>query len=174
MKRLASAMMVGAVAVLLGASPARAQYIYVAGGLNIPVSDFKLEHKTGWIASAGLGADIGKKGLWVEAEGWYGSNKAKETTDTKVDVWSALGAIGYDFMPDKSWSPYILGGAGVLGIKHGETGFAYTGAFGVGFKAGGSAHIFLEGRWLAGTGDAEIKMIPITAGVSFNFGKKKM
>jgi hypothetical protein len=175
MKRLASAMMVGAVAVLLGASPARAQYIYFAGGLNIPAGDFKDSHKTGWIASAGVGANVGSKGLWVEAEGWYGSNKAKVTGATKVDLWSALAAIGYDFMRDKSWTPYILGGAGVLGVKHGETTFGYTGALGVSFKAGNTAHIFLEGRWLAGTGDnKDAKMIPITAGVSINFGKKKM
>jgi len=173
MKRLTGAMMVGAVAVLVAISPARAQgaYVFFGGGANIPASDFKDTHKTGWIATAGLGTDIGNKGLWVEAEGWYGSNKAKTTLVSKVDLWSALGAVGYSFMPDKKWSPYVLGGAGVLGVKDGDTKFAYTGAFGLGFKAGTRALIFVEGRWLA---TKDIKMIPVTAGVSIHFGNKKM
>ncbi|HEV8456095.1 MAG TPA: outer membrane beta-barrel protein [Gemmatimonadales bacterium] len=175
MKRWTAAMIVGAVAALVSVSPARAQYIFAGGGANIPVSDFKDTHKTGWIVQGGVGVDIGDKGLWVEAEGWYGSNKAKSscTTCDKVDLWSALGALGYSFSPDKNVSPYILGGAGVLGIKDGETTFGYTGALGVGFKVGSGAQIFLEGRWLAGTGDnKDAKMIPLTVGISYNFSKK--
>jgi hypothetical protein len=187
MKRLASAMMVGAVAVLLGASPARAQgYVYFAGGANVPVGSFKDGVKTGWIASAGLGANVGNKGLWVEGEGWYGSNKWKigSVYDEagKTNIWAALGVVGYDLMHDKSWSPYIAAGAGVLGASAkpeggtsvSSTKFGYTGAVGIGFKAGNSAHIFVEARYLAGSGTGYAKMLPLTAGVSINFGKKKM
>ena len=188
MKRLASAMMVGAVAVLLGASPARAQgYVYFAGGANVPVGSYKDAVKTGWIASAGVGANVGAKGLWVEAEGWYGSNKFKTGAygagvTGKNDLWAALGVVGYDLMHDKSWSPYIAGGAGVLGLKYkpdggtsaSSTKFDYTGAVGIGFKAGSSAHIFVEARYLAGSSSGYAKMLPLTAGVSINFGKKKM
>ena len=172
MKRLTAAMMLGAVAVLASASPARAQYIFAGGGFNIPVGDFKDGNKTGWIVQGGVGADIGDKGLWIEAEGWYGSNKAKSSTvGTKIDLWSALGAVGYTFMPDKNVSPYILGGAGVLGVKHGDTKFAYTGAFGLGYKASPTLHLWVEGRWLA---TKDIKMIPVTVGITIDLGKKKM
>ena len=34
---------------------ASAQFVYVGGGANIPVGDFKDYAKTGWIAQAGLG-----------------------------------------------------------------------------------------------------------------------
>lgn len=177
MKRLTAALTLGAVAALVAVSQAQAQaspYIFAGGGVNIPVSDFKDGFKTGWIATAGIGADVGSKGLFVEAEGWYGSNKSKITGVPKLDLWSALGALGYNFMPDKNWSPYLLGGAGVLHVKGGDTKFAYSGALGAGFKAGSMVRIFVEGRWLASTGSTSIKMIPVTAGVVINFGKKKM
>lgn len=189
MKRLTTAMMLGAVATVLAASSASAQYIYFGGGANIPVGTFKDGVKTGWIASAGVGADVGKKGLWVEAEGWYGVNKWKTTAGStynqggKTSIWSALGVLGYDLMHGKKWTPYIAGGAGALGQKLkddatstsvSKTKFAYTGALGVGFQAGSSTHIFVEGRYLAATGTGYAKMLPITAGVSIQVGKKKM
>src|ERR1041385_6456821 len=118
MKRLTTAMMVGAVATLLAASTANAQYVYFGGGANIPTGSFKDGVKTGWIASAGGGADVGKKGLWVEAEGWYGQNKWKTDATSPYDepgktkLWSALGVLGYDLMHDKKWTPYLAAGAG--------------------------------------------------------------
>ena len=190
MKRLTAALTLGAVAALVAVSQAQAQatpYIYGAGGVNIPVGSFKDSNKTGWIASAGVGADVGDKGLWIEAEGWYGSNKFKTggtygAAAGKTDLWAALGVVGYNFMHDKSWSPYIAGGAGVLGTKYkpstgasaSSTKFGYTGALGAVFKAGSSAHVFIEGRYLAGSSSGYAKMLPITAGVSVSFGKKKM
>jgi len=187
MRRLTTAMMVGAVATLLAASTARAQgYVYFAGGANIPVGTFKDGNKTGWIASAGVGANVGNKGLWVEAEGWYGSNKFKLGSvydePGKTTILSGLGVVGYDLTHDKSWTPYIAAGLGFLHAKAeldaggsaSSTKFAYTGAGGLSFKAGSSAHVFVEVRYLAGTSTGYAKMIPITAGVSIAFGKKKM
>ena len=189
MKRLTTAMMVGAVATLLAASSAQAQYVYFGGGANIPTGTFKDGVKTGWIASAGVGANVGKKGLWVEAEGWYGQNKWKTDASSPYDeagktkLWSALGVVGYDLMHDKKVTPYVAAGAGVLGAKNSSdagtisassTKFAYTGAVGLGFQAGKTAHVFVEARYLAGTSSGYAKMLPITAGVSIQFGKNKM
>jgi len=177
MRRLTGGMVLGAVVTLLAAAPARAQYVYFGGGANIPVSHFKDDFKTGWIVSGGLGTEVGDKGLWVEAEGWYSTNKPKTSCALCGDakVWSALGAIGYDLMHGKKWTPYILGGAGIMHPKDGKTTFAYSGAFGASFQAGSSVNVFLEARWLAGTGDnSDAKMLPITAGLAIHFGKKKM
>ena len=173
MRRLMGGMVLGAVVTLLAAAPAHAQYVYFGGGANVPMGDFKDTNKTGWIVQGGLGTDVGGKGLWVEAEGFYGSNKASSacTTCGKVDLWSALGAVGYDLMPGKKVTPYILGGAGVLGVKHGDTKFAYSGALGLGFNNNSNVHIFVEARFL---GASDAKMLPITAGLSIHFGKKKM
>src|SRR5262245_16203197 len=107
MKRLTTAMMLGAVATVLAASSASAQYIYFGGGANIPGSNFKDDVKTGWTATAGVGTDVGKKGLWVEGEGWYTGNSDKVQGAGSVHTWQALGVLGYDLMHGKKTSPYL-------------------------------------------------------------------
>src|ERR1044071_931557 len=94
--------LVGALAVLAVSDPAQAQqpYIFAGAGANFPVSTFGDFAKTGWIATAGVGVDIGAKGLWAEAEGWYGSNKHSDVVGDKTDIFSLLGALGYTFMPE--------------------------------------------------------------------------
>ena len=74
-------------------------------------------------------------------------------------------------MSGKKTTPYVAAGVGVLGVKHGSTKFAYTGAVGVSHQATETVHVWLEGRWMAAS---DLKMIPITAGLSITFGKKKM
>lgn len=178
MKRLTAAMMVGAVAVLVTASVSQAQaYVFFGGGASIPAGDFKDFAKTGWMAQAGIGVDIGDKGLFVEAEGFYGSNKHKApAVDEKTNLFAGLGAVGYSFMPEKKVHPYILGGAGFMrhqfdpgaGASVSETKFAYTGAAGISFQAGSKLNIWVEGRFL---GTSDTKVIPIMAGLTINFGQ---
>jgi opacity protein-like surface antigen len=177
MKRLTAAMMIGAVAVLVAASPAHAQYVFFGGGASIPMGDFKDFAKTGWMATAGLGADIGDKGLFIEAEGFYGKNKHKAPDDgDATNIISGLGAVGYSFMPEKSVRPYVLGGVGFLmhqfdpavGDNETETKFAYSGAVGLSIKAGSKLNLWLEARFL---GSSETKILPLMAGVTINFGK---
>jgi outer membrane protein with beta-barrel domain len=186
MKRSTIVMSLGVFGMLVAATGAQAQYIYGAAGANVPVGTFKDAVKTGWIVSAGVGADVGKKGLWVEAEGWYGHNKYKAGGTYgdlgKTALFSGLGVVGWSIMPDKSVTPYLAAGAGFLNTKYSpeagasssKTKFAYTGAGGLSFKAGSSTHIFIEARYLAATGKGYAKMLPITAGFSVEVGKKKM
>lgn len=166
-------------AVTLVPSVSSAQYVFAGGGAQIPIGDFKdAGAKTGWTATAGFGFDIGPRGLFVEAEGFYGSHKFEGTGD-KVNTITGLGAIGYSFMPDKKVTPYVLAGAGILaaqskpetGGSHTETEFAYTGAAGLSFTLSERLNLWVEGR-LLGTKDA--KMIPVTAGFTLNFGSGSM
>ena len=157
-----------------GASAANAQYVFVGGGASIPIGDIKdAGAKTGWIAQGGVGYDIGSKGLWVEAEGWYGQT-GYEGGGEKTKLLSGIGAVGYSFMPGKKASPYVVAGAGFMNAKGGgasSTKFAYTGGAGLGFNLNPTVHFWVEGRLLA---TKEAKLIPINAGFSFNFGKKSM
>lgn len=180
MKRLASATLFGAVAVLLGASPARAQYVYFGGGASIPTGDFKTDAKTGWMATGGVGANVGPQGLWIEAEGYYGSNKHKAPEDgDKTTIIAGIGAVGYDLMPGKKTTPYITGGLGFLshkftpetGASETETNLGYTGALGVSFTASPKIHVWVEGRLL---GSSASRVILAQAGLSFILGKSKM
>lgn len=173
MKRGTGFVLVGAVCLLAGASAVSAQgpYVFFGGGANLPMGDFKDGAKTGWIAQGGIGVDIAKvKGLWVEAEGWYGSNSGKETLP-KTTLWAALGGVGYNFTPDKKVSPYIVGAAGILSGKaeggESDSQFGYSGGAGLGYNASDRFHIWVEGRFL---GNKNVTMIPITAGVTITFG----
>ena len=179
MKRFAAAIMGAAVAVLLAASPVRAQYVFLGGGVTKPVGDFNDFAKTGWMATGGVGFDIGDKGLWAELEGYFGSNKHSDVDGDKTNLISAMAALGYSFMPAKSVSPYVTGGIGILAhqfksedfptANETETKFGYTGAVGLGFKTGGSLHIFVEGRLLGGS---DSNVIAGLAGVSIQVGKR--
>lgn len=161
-----------AVLLFAGASAANAQYVFVGGGASIPIGDFKdAGAKTGWIAQGGVGYEIGSKGLWVEAEGWFGSHKYSNVAG-KTDLLAGIAAVGYSFMPAKKVSPYVVAGAGFMRAKSAgvsSTKFAYTGGAGLGFKLNRTVLFWIEGR-LLGTKDA--KLIPISAGFTFNFGKK--
>jgi len=178
MKRLTAAMMVGAVAVLVGASSASAQYVFLGAGLSKPIGDFNDYAKTGWLATGGLGFDIGDKGLWAELEGYYGSNKHSDVTGDKTNIIAGMAALGYSFMPYKGVSPYVTGGLGIqahqfksesVPAANGtETKLGYTGALGLTIKAGAKAHVFFEGRFL---GSSSSKMLALLAGLSIQVGK---
>ncbi len=108
-----------------------------------------------------------------------GPNKYKGVAG-KTDLLAGLGAVGYSFMPGKKMSPLRRGGRRVhVGQSEARrperastsTKFAYTGGAGLGFKLNSTVNFWLEGR-LIGTKDA--KLIPVSAGFTFNFGKKSM
>lgn len=177
MKRLTGAIMLGAVAAVVAVSPARAQYVFLGAGAGIPTGDFKTYAKTGFLATGGVGFDIGDKGLWAEAEGYYGSNKHKAPEDgDKTTIIAGMAALGYSFMADKGVSPYVTGGLGFqshkfvpeTGASETDTNLGYTAAAGLGFKVGSKAHIWVEGRFL---GSKASKMLAALGGFSVSLGK---
>ena len=179
MKRLGSALLAGAVAVLVSAAPAGAQYIFLGGGATIPVSDYKDFAKTGWIATGGVGFDIGSRGLWVELQGYYGSNKHEGTSGDKTDLLSGMGALGYTFSPEAKVTPWVMAGVGFLSHKFkpgsggssSSTSFAYEAGAGLAFMASSRLHIWTGGQFTSGTGDnSGTKFISLLLGVSIGIG----
>jgi len=178
MKRMTGALALGVVAVLLAATPAKAQYVFLGGGVTKPIGDFNDYAKTGWMAQGGLGFDIGDKGLWAELEGYYGSNKHSDVTGDKTNLIIGMAALGYSFMPGKNVSPYITGGLGVqahqfksesVPAANGtDTNLGYTGAFGVGFNNQAKVHLWIEGRFL---GSKDSKVLAAFAGLTIQVGK---
>ena len=179
MRRALRVMVIGLVGAVVAVSSASAQspYVFLGGGGTFPMGHFKTsdEGKTGWAVQAGVGYDL-SKGAWVEAEGWYGSNKREGGT---LDLLGGLAAVGYSFTPDKKVSPYVLAGAGIISGKTKPTGggasdteskFAYSGAAGIGFNSSESVHFWLEGRYL---GAKDFALIPVSVGVTLTLGKKK-
>jgi len=182
MKRVIGLVLVGVVGTLAAASTAQAQgaFVFLGGGMTIPMSDFKEDAKAGWIATGGVGYNIGEKGLFVEAEGWYGSNKHKDGSGDKTNLLGATGAVGYMFNAAQKVSPYVLAGGGILahqykpaggGASDTESKLAVTGAAGVGIDLNERISFWIEGRLLT-TLDKDYKsmVVPVTAGISINFG----
>lgn len=178
MKRLSAAMMVGAVAVLLSASPARAQYVFLGGGVSIPTGEFKDDGaKTGWLATGGVGFDIGSKGLWAELQGYFGNNNYEGTGGDKLQNIQGMAALGYSFMPEKSVTPWVMAGIGFLNHKYkpgstggtadSETKFAWEGGAGLAFKAGSKARVWVGGQY---TSSSYVHMVSVLAGFSINVG----
>ena len=179
MKRLTGAFVLGALAVILSTSPAKAQYVFLGAGAGIPTGDFKTYAKTGFLATGGVGFDIGDKGLWAEAEGYWGTFTHKAAfPDEKTNIIAGIAALGYSFMTEKSVSPYLTGGLGFQSHQfkddansannETETKLGYTGAAGLGFKVGSKAHLWVEGRFL---GSSSSKMLAALAGFSVQVGK---
>jgi len=170
MKRLCGSIVVGALVALAAATPAEAQkpFIFFGGGMSIPMSDFKDYAETGWVAQAGIGIDIGTKGLWADVEGMYSRNNYDLTNEETTNL-GGLAVLGYTIAPASKVSPYLLGGLGFLRSKTEvgtvsttETNFAYTGGGGLGFRLSPKMLFYVEGRYMGG----DVQFIPVMAGLS--------
>ncbi|HEU5219656.1 MAG TPA: hypothetical protein VFU23_13435 [Gemmatimonadales bacterium] len=179
MKQSSRQLVLGALALLALSSPAAGQgpYIFFGGGATFPIGDYGDYAKTGWIATGGVGVDVGKGGTWLEAEGFFGSNKHSDVEGDKTNLVIGLAAIGHTFgAAGKKVRPYVVAGAGFLQHKYvpntgtgdTETKFAYSGGTGLSFKMGARASFWVEGRFLGGT---DTRIVPITAGFTLNLHK---
>jgi hypothetical protein len=163
---------------LLAAAPASAQYVFVGGGATIPTGEFKDDNaKTGWIASGGVGFDIGTRGLWAELQGYFGNNKYEGTGGDKLQTLQGMAALGYSFMPEKSVTPWVMAGAGFLnhkykpgttgGVEDSETKFAWEGGAGLTFKAGSRSRVWVGGQY---TSSSYVHTIGVLAGLTITLG----
>jgi len=183
MKRFALPTVLAAVAALSVTSPAGAQYIFFGGGPTIPSGEFGDYAKTGYTFMAGFGADIGKKGLFIEAEIGRGSNSHENTGNAKekTNVITAFGALGYSFgAVEKKVRPYLLAGAGLVAhqfrtdagppasdAEGTESKFGATGAGGISIKLNEKASFWLEGRYIGSSGT---NLMAALFGLTINFG----
>lgn len=175
MKRVSGSVLLGMLGALAVSSAANAQrpFIFFGGGLTFPVGDFGDEAKSGWMATGGISVDIGTRGLFVEAEGYYGTNDY-DLAGLSSDLYGGLGTLGYAFGQARV-HPYVLGGAGFFSkkTKFGtasatETEFAYTGAAGLTFTLSPTVSFWVEGRYI-GAGDFT-KFVPVMAGLVIQLG----
>jgi opacity protein-like surface antigen len=179
MRRFAVPMLLGTLAMTAVSTRADAQVnVFFGGGPSMPVGEFKDYAKTGWLLQAGLGVDL-SKGLFLEAEGFFGSNAHEGTTTTdKTNIIAFMGAIGKSFgADDAKINPYILAGAGIMGHQFRsdddlasegtENKFGYTGAVGLSFRLNEKARFWVEGRYLGSSGTA---VLPFAVGVSIGLG----
>jgi hypothetical protein len=175
-------LVLGALAVLALASPARAQstpFVFFGGGVTFPMGEYGDYAKTGWLANAGIGTTLGGKGLWIAADLFYGSNSHSDVDGDKTNLFIGLATLGYTFKPAAKVSPYVSGSLGILSHGYKSTsfpaadgtssGFAYGGAFGLIFKMGAKASFWIESRYLSASKDGETtSFVPVLVGISLD------
>lgn len=185
MRRFAVPMFLGALAMTAVTSRAEAQAnIFFGGGPSFATGDFGDVAKNGWLLQGGIGLDIGSRGLFIEAEGFFGShshdNLINPNAKEKTNIIAFMGALGYSFgADDAKINPYVLAGVGMLGaqfrtdvdadadLESTENEFGYTGAVGLSFRLNEKARFWVEARYLGASG---IGLIPLAAGVSITLG----
>jgi len=159
-----------------GAAEAQARgYVRLGGGINMPIGDLKDAVKTGWLGQVVGGFKINDM-FGVRVDGSYGQNNEKAPGTEKIKFIGALGDVTLSPKMSGNISPYVLAGAGFLNSKDGasSTAFAWNAGGGIGFAAG-SLGLYLEARFLsAKKNGVTSNMIPITVGVQFGAGGKKM
>ncbi|MEO8478314.1 MAG: hypothetical protein ABI542_01680 [Gemmatimonadota bacterium] len=162
-----------ALGLVLATAPARAQQVFVAGGVTLPSGDFGDGFKTGWVANAGVSfwaSANGRAKLW--AEGLYGQNKVDATVDTdlKATLMGGFGSITYNLTGGSSTVPYLIGTVGYLREKISAGGDSESkGGLGFGGGAGLSfGKPYIEARYLtASIGGGTTSFIMAVVGVTF-------
>ncbi len=170
---------------------------YVAGGATFPTGDFGNYANTGWMGIAGAlfdiqdGISLGVEGFYGQnnhEENLLTTSRIADPANfavvgssaaaDKTNPYGFMGTLTYMFGMDGSVKPYVFGGAGILWHKYTadttigdlnatDSGFAYEFGGGVAFGLSPSTSLFAEGRYMAGTGDADTKMWGIFGGFAF-------
>lgn len=188
MKRLGLAMLAVAALCVAAAQPGAAQaqgtMIGVGVGLTLPMGDYSDDatwgDKAGFHFGAGVGFALGSAPLRVRVEGSY-TQTSHDAVDGNTKLLGGMVSLVYPFQTAGKIKPYILAGVGFYNIKESE---ADTSESKVGFGGGAgltfpmsSVNLFVEARYLttAKAFDlATLSQLPITVGVRFPVGGKKM
>lgn len=149
---------------------ANAQSVYVLAGASFPSADYDAD--TGWLAAGGVTFAVGEAGLWAGGEGLYSRNTRD---DFSFKPYSVMGIVGYDIQTESSISPFVFGGAGLMGLSQSdsdsESGFGWQLGAGVGFEGDSNITPFVEGRYQSVSLDGgTLAILGIEAGVSIGLG----
>ena len=179
MKSLATAAVIGILALMTTSNPLSAQSVWIGGGGTFPTSDYGDFANTGFLFMAGAGLPVGDQGVSVGVGGYYGQNNHEAVDGDKTNPYAFTGYVEYDFAGrDAERTFYVLGELGVLWHKFGsdtspestESGFAYGGAAGYAFPLGG-VNGWAEGRFTqASISNANTQFFGIAAGISIPLG----
>ena len=162
-----------------------AQGVFLGAGATIPMGDYGDYAKTGWAVDVGVTFPIGENGLYVFADGMYGSN-GHDHEGEKTNLLGGFSGVEYAFSEPGEAGPFVFGQVGFLrhGFKSDEfpdddesdMGLAWGGGAGYGFPVGGM-NAFVLGRFIQGrygeTDEFEAwttTFVGVSAGVSIPLG----
>ena len=177
MKRISTTLIALAV-VALSASTSSAQStkpvsLGISAGAAIPVSDLANDYSTGYNGTVSLGFQSYGSPLGFRIDGMYNSLSAKDNIRLPdVKILSANANLVYA-LPGVGIRPYLIGGAGIYGLKSDINGsntitkLGLNGGAGVSFPLSGF-NTFVEARLHHVFSDnVATQFIPVTFGISF-------
>lgn len=171
-------------ATLSSAQSTKAVSLGISGGAAIPVGSFGDDYSTGYNGTASLMFRSYGSPLGLRVDGMYNRMSVKNDRFITVPgfgdvsaavVTSANANLVYN-LPGTGISPYLIGGAGVYGLKldidngddpDSETKFGLNGGIGASFPLSGF-NTFIEARLHHVFTDVQsTQFIPVTFGISF-------
>lgn len=145
----------------------------ISAGAAIPVSDLGNDYNTGWNGTVSLGFNSYGSPLGFRVDGMYNSMSAQSGVflpDVKIS--SANANLVYA-LPGTGIRPYLIGGAGIYGLKRDipnestTTKLGLNGGIGASFPLSGF-NTFVEARLHhVFTDNGTTQFIPVTFGISF-------
>lgn len=177
MKRISLAI-VALAAVAVAASTSSAQStkpvsLGISAGAAIPVSDLGNDYSTGYNGTVSLGFNSYGSPLGFRVDGMYNSMSAQDGVNLPdIKIMSANANLVYA-LPGTGIRPYLIGGAGIYGLKSDINGASTTtklglnGGIGASFPLSGF-NTFVEARLHHVFSDnVATQFIPVTFGISF-------
>jgi opacity protein-like surface antigen len=177
MKRIALTL-VALAAIAAAASTSSAQStkpvsLGISAGAAIPVSDLGNDYSTGWNGTVSLGFNSYGSPLGFRVDGMYNSMSAQDGVNLPdIKISSANANLVYA-LPGTGIRPYLIGGAGIYGLKSDVNGantitkLGLNGGVGASFPLSGF-NTFVEARLHHVFSDnVATQFIPVTFGISF-------
>jgi hypothetical protein len=169
------------------ATEASAQSVFLGAGATIPSGDYGDYADVGWIAEAGISFPVGEQGIFLFADGLYGSNSHSDHEGDKTNLLGGFAGIEKAFMNEDGAGPFIFAEVGFLrhsyrSDEHSEweeddTGLAFGGGAGYGLPLGENLNGWILGRYIRGqySGDEGYEdwntaFFGVMAGVSIQVG----
>jgi opacity protein-like surface antigen len=169
-----------AVAVMIGAAPAVQAQTYNPfqiggfGGVAFPTGDLGQISNTGYTIGVALGFRpyASPAGLRFDAA-W--NQFGIENGDGNINIPSFTGNVEYGLPLGMSFSPYLIGGAGLYHTSADVGGLSSTGSNDFGWNIGGGIRLplsgfstFIEARYNSVNGDnGTLTYVPVTFGITF-------
>jgi len=146
----------------------------ISAGAAIPTGDLGTDYSTGWNVTASLGFNSYASPVGFRIDGMYNQFSAKDGIDLRdIKVSSANANVVYA-LPGTGIRPYLIGGAGVYGLKYDDpsrdtqTKLGLNGGIGASFPLSGF-NTFVEARFhhIFTDDNYSTQFIPVTFGISF-------
>ena len=167
------------VALLVAALPlrlrAQGQWTTALGlmvGPTVPLSTYADDKNVGYLAGLTISIRTPLSAVGFRIDGNFSELRYKGSS-TKDQIWMASANAVLKMPSALAVSPYLIGGGGIYNWRrapslgnNSSTAFGFNG--GVGLRFGiGESYTFVEARYHMANGRNDIRMIPITFGVSF-------